>query len=67
MRPQPHTNNSTGPVAQRFADFPKAFGKITGELDTLLTFYDFPTAHWKHLRTTNPIKSKGSTLRPIRC
>ncbi|MFQ5524610.1 MAG: IS256 family transposase [Acidimicrobiia bacterium] len=49
--------------AERFADFPKAVGKITGELDTLLTFYDFPKEHWKHLRTTNPIESTFATVR----
>ena len=26
--------------------------------DELLTFYDFPTAHWMHLRTTNVVRSK---------
>ena len=49
--------------AERFADFPKAVAKITGELDTLLTFYDFPKEHWKHLRTTNPIESTFATVR----
>ena len=29
----------------------------------LLTFYDFPAEHWKHLRTTNPIESTFSTIR----
>jgi len=24
--------------------------------DALLAFYDFPAEHWKHLRTTNPIR-----------
>ena len=28
----------------------------------LLTFYDFPAAHWKHLRTTNPIESTFATV-----
>ena len=31
--------------------------------DTLLSFYDFPAEHWKHLRTTNPIESTFSTVR----
>lgn len=31
--------------------------------DVLLTFYDFPAEHWKHLRTTNPIESTFSTIR----
>ena len=29
----------------------------------LLAFYDFPGAHWIHLRTTNPIESTFSTVR----
>jgi len=31
--------------------------------DVLLTFYDFPAEHWKHLRTTNPIESAFATIR----
>jgi len=45
------------------AKFPKATAKITGELDTLLGFYDFPAEHWQHLRTTNPIESTFATVR----
>jgi len=29
----------------------------------LLTFYDFPAEHWRHLRTTNPIESTFATVR----
>lgn len=29
----------------------------------LMTFYDFPGEHWKHLRTTNPIESTLPTVR----
>jgi transposase-like protein len=31
--------------------------------DVLLSFYDFPAEHWKHLRTTNPIQSTFATIR----
>jgi len=31
--------------------------------DSLLTFYDFPAAHWQHIRTTNPIESVSATVR----
>ncbi|GIW99331.1 MAG: hypothetical protein KatS3mg111_2664 [Pirellulaceae bacterium] len=31
--------------------------------DVLLSFYDFPAEHWKHLRTTNPIESTFATIR----
>ena len=39
------------------AKFPKAAAKITGDLDQLLAFYDYPAEHWVHLRHTNPIES----------
>jgi hypothetical protein len=38
------------------AKFPKAAAKVTGDLDQLLAFYDYPAEHWVHLRTTNPIE-----------
>lgn len=45
------------------AKWPKAVKKITGEVDELLAFYDFPAEHWVHLRTTNPIESTFSTVK----
>ena len=54
-------------AVKRFADeftaFNKAVVKITGQLDVLLAYYDFPQEHWIHLRTTNPIESTFSTVR----
>lgn len=29
----------------------------------LFAFYEFPAAHWLHLRTTNPIESTFATVR----
>ena len=49
--------------AEEFAGFQKAVVKITGNLDVLLAYYDFPTEHWVHLRTSNPIESTFSTVR----
>jgi len=37
------------------AKYPKAAECLRKERDVLLTFYDFPAEHWKHIRTTNPI------------
>lgn len=48
---------------EAFADHPKAVAKLTGDLDALLAFYDFPMEHHIHLRTTNPIESTFSTVR----
>ena len=28
-----------------------------------MSFYDFPAAHWRHVRTTNPIESTFATVR----
>jgi transposase-like protein len=36
---------------------------LSKDRDVLLTFYEFPAEHWKHLRTTNPIESTFSTIR----
>ncbi len=36
---------------------------LAKDRDVLLTFYDFPAEHWKHLRTTNPIESTFATIR----
>jgi transposase-like protein len=45
------------------AKFPRAAAKISGDLDQLLAFYDYPAEHWVHLRTTNPIESTFATVR----
>jgi len=50
--------------AQEFeAKYPKAVNTLTKDQDELLTFFDFPTEHWIHLRTTNPIESTFSTVK----
>ena len=43
--------------------YDKAAECLTKDRDVLLTFYDFPAEHWKHLRTTNPIESTFATVR----
>ena len=43
--------------------YDKAVACLTNDRDTLLTFYDFPAEHWRHLRTTNPIESAFATVR----
>jgi Transposase, Mutator family len=45
------------------AKFPKAAAKVTGDLDQLPAFYDYPAGHWVHLRTTNPIEPAFATVR----
>jgi transposase-like protein len=45
------------------AKYPKAVGSLTVDHDRLLTYFDYPADHWKHLRTTNPIESTFATVR----
>lgn len=57
--------------SKAFDDFLEKYGaKYEGacaclekDRDVLLSFYDFPAEHWKHLRTTNPIESTFATIR----
>lgn len=50
-------------VATYEAKYPKAAECLARDRQVLLTFYDFPAAHWMHLRTTNPIESTFATVR----
>ena len=43
--------------------YPKATACLDDDRDALLTFYDFPAAHWQSIRTTNPIESTFATVR----
>jgi transposase-like protein len=45
------------------AKYDKATDCLTKDREVLLTFYDFPAQHWKHIRTTNPIESTFATVR----
>jgi putative transposase len=45
------------------AKYPKATECLAKDRNELLTFYDFPAEHWRHLRTTNPIESVFATVR----
>jgi transposase-like protein len=53
---------------QRFAQdyeakYPKAVKALVADVPRLLTHFDFPAAHWKHIRTTNPIESTFATVK----
>lgn len=43
--------------------WPRAVAKIIDDKEALLTFYDYPAQHWRHLRTTNPIESVFAPVR----
>jgi putative transposase len=43
--------------------YPKAVKSLVTDVARLLTHFDFPAAHWKHLRSTNPIESTFATVK----
>jgi len=43
--------------------YPKAMECLKKDKDEMLAFYDFPAAHWQHIRTSNPIESTFATVR----
>ena len=45
------------------AKYDKAVECLVKDRDRLLTFYDFPAEHWKHVRSSNPIESTFATVR----
>jgi transposase-like protein len=45
------------------ARYPKAVECLKKDKESLLTFYDFPAMHWRHIRSTNVIESPFSTVR----
>jgi len=50
-------------TAEYGAKYPKAVAALTTDHERLLTLFDYPAEHWKHLRTTNPIESTFATVR----
>ncbi len=43
--------------------YPKAVASLLRDREMLLTFYDFPAAHWMSIRSTNVIESAFATVR----
>ena len=43
--------------------YDRAVQCLVKDRQALLTFFDFPAPHWKHLRTTNIIESPFATVR----
>ncbi len=48
---------------QAFRHNPKAVKTVVENWDRLTAYYDFPRAHWKHLRTSNVVESPFSRVR----
>jgi putative transposase len=47
----------------RVAGYDRAADCLQNALRNLLTFFEFPSAHARHLRTTNPVESPFATIR----
>lgn len=45
------------------AKYPKAVECLTKDREALLAFFEFPTEHWIHIRSTNVIESSFATMR----
>jgi transposase-like protein len=50
-------------LAKHGAKHDKAADCLMKDREALLTFYDSPAEHWKHVRTTNPIESTFAIVR----
>jgi transposase-like protein len=70
LRPIPYaeTREQAERLRDRFverwgADHPAAAETLGRDWERMVTFFDFPRQHWKHLRTTNPVESPFAAVR----
>ena len=66
--PYANTLTDAGKLRKKFiaryqSQFPKAVKALDRDWDRMLTFFDFPTKHWRHLRTTNVVESPFASVR----
>ncbi len=66
--PYAGTKKEAEKLQKRFAaryrsQFPAAVETLERNWDRMVTFYDFPKEHWKHLRTTNVVESPFTSVR----
>ena len=50
-------------VARYGQAYPAAAATLERDWERMVTFCDFPEAHWRHLRTTNPVESPFASVR----
>lgn len=43
--------------------YPKAVAILEKDWEAMVSFYDFPEAHWKHLRTSNVVESPFASVK----
>jgi len=61
---KPHAEEAIDRFEEEFGDkYPKAAACLRKDQELLLTHFDYPAEHWKHLRTTNLIESPFATVR----
>ena len=41
----------------REQSYERAAESLERDWERMVTFYDFPLEHWRHIRTTNPVES----------
>jgi transposase-like protein len=59
-----HASEAIDHLAEEFGSkHPKAIACLRKDEELLLTHFDYPAEHWKHLRTTNLIESSFATVR----
>ena len=59
-----HASEAIDRLAEEFgAKHPKAIACLRKDEELMLTHFDYPAEHWKHLRTTNLIESPFATVR----
>ena len=52
-------------IATYEAKYERATDCLRKDRESLLTFYDFPAEHWRHIRTTNAIENLISSVRRV--
>ena len=50
-------------IARYQKAYPQAAQKLRNDWERMVTFYNFPKEHWKHLRTTNIVQSPFAAVR----
>jgi transposase-like protein len=61
---KPHAEEAISRFEEEFGvKYPKALACLRKDEELLLTHFDYPAQHWKHLRTTNLIESPFATVR----
>ncbi len=52
-----------GRFAESYKAYPPAVTCLVENQQDLLTYFDFPREHWRHIKTTNPIESPFSAVK----